>query len=129
MVVDDERDVLAVTKLMLERSGYQVHAFHDATSALKHVKDKEGCKDCSITISDIKMAEMTGLELARYLKHTRPQMKIVLMTSFPIRREEWRKVLPSTGIDDFISKPFSIEEIADVIIKCSSDHLHQINGR
>jgi len=129
MVVDDDRDVLVTTKLMLERIGYQVHAFHDAASALKHVKDNEGCKDCTITISDIKMSEMTGLELARYLKQARPQMKVVLMTSFPIRKEEWRKVLPSTGIDDFITKPFSLEEIADVIIKCGRDHLHQFNGR
>jgi FixJ family two-component response regulator len=120
MAVDDERDALFATKLMLERSGYLVHAFSDPSLALKHLKE-DRCGDCSFVITDIKMPKMTGLELARYVKQVRPEMTIVLMTSFPIRKEEWRKVLPSTGIDDFIAKPFSTEELIDMIKKCAKE--------
>jgi YesN/AraC family two-component response regulator len=70
-------------------------------------------------ISDIDMPGMTGLELARYVKKSCPAIRIVLMTSFPIRKEEWQKVLPSTGIDEFVAKPFSTEELIDIIEKCA----------
>lgn len=127
MVVDDERDVLLVTKLMLERNGFEVHAFSDPSLALKHLKG-DGCKDCRFVISDFKMPNMTGLELTRYVKQARPEMRVVLTTAFPIRKEEWRKVLPSTGIDDFIAKPFSTEELIDVIKKCAGEQ-HQFNSQ
>jgi CheY-like chemotaxis protein len=127
MVVDDERDVLLVTKLMLERNGFKVHAFSDPSLALKHLKE-DGCKDCRLVISDFKMPGMTGLELARYVKQARPEIRVFLTTAFPIRKEEWRKVLPSTGIDDFIAKPFSSEELVDVIKKCAWQQ-HQPNSQ
>ena len=43
MVVDDEEDLLAVTKKMLEINGYSVHAFDNPIKGLEHVEN-EGCK-------------------------------------------------------------------------------------
>jgi DNA-binding NtrC family response regulator len=115
LIVDDDIDTVSVTKMILERNGYQVHAFHHPEEALDHL---EGCKDCEIVLSDIRMPKMTGIELAKHVKDHFPNLKFILMSSMPIRREEWRTILPfSNFVDDFINKPFSLAELVDVVTK------------
>ena len=117
MVVDDDKDTLAVTRIMLERRGYSVQAFTDPNKALEHLKE-HGCKECVMVLSDIKMPKMTGIELAKYVKDDFPKLPFILMSSMPIRKEEWRTILPFTqNIDDYVIKPFSLEELADIIRK------------
>jgi len=110
--VDDELDLLTVIARMLERSGYAVHAFSDPRAALEHFKL---CTDCSVVFTDIKMPGMTGPELVVYLKKIRPSLYVVLMTAFPVRKEEWRKVLPASEADGFIKKPFFMAELVNVM--------------
>lgn len=73
LLVDDEEDILAVAKKMLENAGYNIHAFSDPLAALDHIA--AGCKDCVITVSDIRMSELSGLELVKKIKQLRPEMK------------------------------------------------------
>jgi DNA-binding NtrC family response regulator len=114
MIVDDDVDVLAVTKMMLERKGHEVHAFSDPVLALMHLED--GCKTCKIAISDVIMPGITGVELSKYAKEARPDLKFVVMSAMPVRKTEWREVMPFTKyMDDFVPKPFSLEELMDVI--------------
>jgi FixJ family two-component response regulator len=68
-VVDDEADLLAKTRMMLEKEGHKVHGFTNPVTGLNHVEN--GCKDCSIVISDIRMPAMSGFDLARRLKELR----------------------------------------------------------
>lgn len=103
-VVDDDHDVLAVTKIMLERNGYTVHDFTDPEDALVHAED---CKDCGILITDVRMPNMNGFQLVRALKKLRPDIKVVIMTAFEINSKEWQKILPSTKVNEFLIKPFN----------------------
>jgi len=73
LLVDDEEDILAVAKKMLENAGYNIHVFGDPLAALDHIA--AGCKDCVITVSDIRMSELSGLELVKKIKQLRPEMK------------------------------------------------------
>jgi len=117
MVVEDEPDLLAAVKMALERKGYHIHGFSDSSSALQHFKE-QGCKDCNLVLSDIKMQPMTGVELAIYLKKIRADLRIVIMSAMPINKNEWRKVLPkSENIDDFLAKPFTTEELLQIVKK------------
>ena len=122
MVVDDDRDVLTVTTMMLERNGRKVHAFSDPSLALKHLTD--GCTECGLVISDVIMSGMTGIELAISAKKLRPRLGFVVMSSLPIRKKEWRSIIPASGvIDDFLPKPFSMEELAGVVAKYGKEQL------
>lgn len=119
MIVDDDADVRTVTKMMLERKGYSVHAFGNGPQALKHIED---CIECNIVISDIIMPDMTGVELAIYIKKAKPESKVVLTSAMPIDNKDWRTIVPlQTNVDDFIAKPFSIDEIADIIQKYTKE--------
>lgn len=115
MIVDDEIDVLAVTKMMLERKGYDVHGFSNPILALRHLKE-DGCRKCRIVISDAIMPGITGVELSKYVKEARPELIFVMMSAMPVQKEEWRNIIPfAKYMDDFIPKPFSLEELVDVI--------------
>jgi CheY-like chemotaxis protein len=118
MVVDDEPDLLAITVKLLERSGYSVHSFANPQRALEHIK-VERCKDCSIVISDLRMPEMTGFELVQYLKDLRPEMKVILMTAFNIKKEDVQLLLPSTPVDAFVNKPFKTIDLINAIDQCT----------
>ena len=119
MLVDDEPDLLATTKIMLETEGYKVHAFKNPIAALNHVEN--GCKDCVLLLSDIKLPEMSGFELVRRLKDLRPEMKVILTSSFIIHKGEFTKVLPSTKADDFLEKPYTKSDLMEAIKKYAKD--------
>jgi len=114
MLVDDEVDVLAVTKRMLEKRGYAVHSFNNPEAALHHVRE-EGCRACVLVVSDIKMPGMSGFDLARRIKEVLPDLKVILTSSFVIHPDEFRKVMPSLHVDEFVKKPFTSRELFETI--------------
>jgi DNA-binding NtrC family response regulator len=115
MLVDDEPDVLATTRKMLEKNGYHVHAFGNPEKALQHIK--EGCKECELLISDIKMQGLSGFELVRRVKEMRPELKVLLTSSFIIHKGEFEKVLPSIKVNDFVQKPYTKNDLIEAIRK------------
>jgi YesN/AraC family two-component response regulator len=67
-------------------------------------------------LSDIRMPEMSGIQLARKVKEINPKVKVVLMTSFEIKDNEFSKVFPSTQVDGFVQKPFQMKDLTDKIL-------------
>lgn len=116
MLVDDEEDILKVAETFLKDSGYDVHAFHDPVTALNHVVSGQ-CNQCTVLISDIKMRYMSGFELVRLIKLAKPDMKVMLTSSFVIHKGEFEKVLPSVKVDGFIGKPFSKADLIEAVKK------------
>ena len=112
MVVDDQEDIVTVLTQMLKRQGYQVHAFTKPLEALSHAEE---CKECKVVVSDVRMPEMNGFQLVRALRTFRPDMKIVLMTALEISAKEWQLALPSTKVDQFLTKPFSVDTLVQAI--------------
>jgi len=121
MLVEDEPDLLEITRKILEQNGFVVHGFNSPIEAEKHVK-KIGCKECSRVISDVRMPGMTGFELVRRLKVTRPMMRVILMTAFQMSKEEAQIVLPSTKVDAFLNKPFTQSELMEAIKESAKKH-------
>jgi DNA-binding NtrC family response regulator len=116
MLVDDEADLLSITKRMLENIGYEVHSFDTPSAALEHMNN--GCQDCELLVSDVRMPSMSGFEFVKRAKVLRPDIKVVLMSAFEIQRDEWARVLPSTKVDGFITKPVSLSRLAQDIKQC-----------
>lgn len=115
MLVDDDPDLLYLTKRFLESEGYQVHAFSDPEAAIQHVK--QGCTTCTIAVSDIRMPGMSGFELVRRIKEILPETRVVLVSSFVIHKAEFEKVMPSLDVDGFVMKPFTKADLIAEIKK------------
>jgi DNA-binding NtrC family response regulator len=113
LVIDDEPDLLALTKTFLETEGFEVHAFGSPEGAVRHVRN--GCTTCTLIVSDIRMPGMSGFELVRRLKELLPKTHVILMSSFVIHKEEFRKVLPSLDVDEFLMKPFARDDLVSAV--------------
>ena len=113
MLVDDEKDILDVVRKKLEMNGFDVVGFTDPLQAVQHFEN--GGDSFNILISDIRMPNLTGFQLARKVKELHPNIKIVLMSSFEVGRDEFDKVLPSTHVDSFLCKPFALTKLMEAI--------------
>jgi YesN/AraC family two-component response regulator len=68
-----------------------------------------------VVVSDIRMPGMSGFEVVRRLRELLPNARVVLMSSFVIHKEEFRKVLPSLDVDEFLMKPFTKDELVAAV--------------
>ena len=123
LIVDDEYDIVQVLKLGLQQNGFLVEGFTNPQEALQSFKSN--AESYSLLLSDIRMPGLSGMQLARKVKETNPDVKVVLMTAFEIRDSEFSKVFPSTQVDGFIQKPVRIRELTDKIVSI----IGQSNGR
>ncbi|MCI0560721.1 MAG: response regulator [Nitrososphaera sp.] len=113
MIVDDDSDILATVGKGLEEAGFSVHAFSDPIRAIQHVED--GCSECKVLVSDVRMPHMTGFQLIRRVKDLKPDMKVVLMTAFEVNMKEFESVFTSTTVDNVIRKPFPPSKLAEIL--------------
>jgi CheY-like chemotaxis protein len=109
LIVDDERGVRALCSDLLRRSGYETEAVDSAQAALERV-DATGF---DLALVDIHMPMMSGIELCRRLRARRPGLPIVLITGYPTIESAVRGI--GFGASDYVSKPFTPEELREVV--------------
>ena len=109
LVVDDDPAVLDVIIGMLEDLGCEVISAQNGPEALDQLGQNQ---EISILITDINMPGMDGHELAELAKRIRPELKVLQLSG----REPRRGGLP------MIRKPFSFEELADVLQRTAGIH-------
>jgi DNA-binding NtrC family response regulator len=114
LIVDDDPDIVQVLKLGLSKNGFLVDAFTNPEEALQSFKSD--AESYCFVVSDIRMPALSGIQLARKVKEINPNVKVVLMTAFEIRDDEFSKVFPSTSVDGFIQKPFGIRDLTNKIL-------------
>ena len=106
LVVDDEQYMCDVCKRILIRSGYQVTATVDPGEALRILRSGE---QFDLLLTDIKMAGMSGLDLANIARECDPTIAIIIMTGFASLENLHQSV--QRGVADFISKPFELDHL------------------
>jgi CheY-like chemotaxis protein len=114
LIVDDEPDIVYVLKQGLLKNRFLVSAFTNPEEALQNFKSNS--EDYCLMLSDIRMPGMSGIQLARKVKEINPKVKVVLMTSFEIKDNEFSKVFPSTHVDGFVQKPISVKDLTNNIL-------------
>jgi len=99
-LVDDDRNILTSVSISLEAEGYHTMTYTDGASALDGFKTSPPV----LTILDIKMPRMDGMETLRRLRQ-KSDTPVIFLTS---KEEEIDEVFGfKMGADDFIRKPFS----------------------
>jgi DNA-binding NtrC family response regulator len=86
LAIDDEYDIVNIIKLFLQNHGFKVSIFIDPYTALEHFVSNS--QDYHIVISDIRMPSMNGYEFVKQVKGIKPQVKIILMTSFEVKDKD-----------------------------------------
>jgi len=111
LVVDDERTVCKSCKKILTREGYNVDVALSGEEALNKVK----ANGFDVVITDWKMPEIDGLELARRIKKENPNITVILITGYPSLETSIEAI--RSGVSDYVPKPFTPEELSDVMIR------------
>lgn len=125
LVVDDDSDIAHVLKQGLLNNRFLVSAFTNPEEALKNFQSNS--KDYCLMLSDIRMPGMSGIRLARKVKEINPNVKVVLMTSFEIKDNEFSKVFPSTQVDGFVQKPVGIKNLTNKILDTIGETKRRLN--
>ena len=115
LLLDDEFDITTVLRQGLEKQGFRVFGFTDPLLALEHFQinsDQYG-----LVISDLRMPAMNGYEFIKNVKKLKPEVQVFLMTAFEIDDKEFRRLLQSVKIDEFIQKPISIRNLSGIVKK------------
>jgi CheY-like chemotaxis protein len=115
IVVEDDPDLAQVFRVGLLMNGFLVDAFTNPEEALQNLQYNSN-DYYSLVLSDIRMPEMSGIQLARKVKDINPSIKVVLMTAYEIKDDKFSKVSPSLQVDGFIQKPISITDLTNKIL-------------
>ena len=111
LLVEDEPLVLEVGQAMLERVGYRVLTATDGQKALEVYGQHQA--EIALVLADIVMPNMGGVALFHVLKAQNPDIRVVLITGYPLG-EEAQNVL-DLGIVDWLEKPMTTARLAQVV--------------
>lgn len=107
LVVDDEEDLCEILKFNLEIEGYTVDTANSAEEALKTDLTKY-----DLLLLDVMMGEISGFKMARMMKDNRKTADIPIIFITAKDTENDTVTGFNLGADDYISKPFSLREVA-----------------
>ncbi|MBV8754855.1 MAG: response regulator transcription factor, partial [Hyphomicrobiales bacterium] len=120
LVIDDEPPIRKLLRMGLSTQGYRVIEAQDAKAALDHLREKP-----DLVILDLGLPDMQGLELLRAIRTRDEGVPIVILSS---RSDESAKVQAlDIGADDYLTKPFGMEELL-ARIRAALRHQLQVQG-
>ena len=107
LVVDDESDVTELLQYRLEQEGYRVATLNDPLGFVVKVREFEP----DLMLLDIMMPELSGIQLCRIVRAD-PSMKDIPVIFLSARGEVEDRIKGlEAGAEDYVSKPFNINEL------------------
>ena len=103
LVVDDDPDVRMIVSEYLEYRGYSVLQASDGTEALEIIEDHPNLR---LIISDVRMRQMSGLELAERVAADYPAISVILISGY----FQAQAIGPR-----FLKKPFSMQQLDSAV--------------
>ncbi len=119
LVVDDEPAILRFLRPSLATQGYVVSEAEDGKSALDAIRGKSA----DVVVLDLGLPDMDGLDIIRQLREAGETLPIIVLSS---REAEDAKVKAlDLGADDYVTKPFGIDELLARIRAAQRHRLQQ----
>jgi DNA-binding NtrC family response regulator len=117
LVVDDAADTLEIISRNLSAAGYRVITASSVVDAIE-ILEKEAV---DLVITDLKMPQLSGMNLVRHVRENLSDTEVMMITGYAT--VEGAVEAMKTGAEEFISKPFTDQEILDAVAR-SLDALH-----
>ncbi|HLM60013.1 MAG TPA: sigma-54 dependent transcriptional regulator [Pyrinomonadaceae bacterium] len=109
LVVEDEELMRSILRQLLEEEGYRVLSADSAENALEIFS----VNDVTVTLTDIKMAAMDGLELLDQIKAIDPEAPVIIMTAYSSVDSAIAAL--RKGAFDYVTKPFVNEDLLQTV--------------
>jgi DNA-binding response OmpR family regulator len=117
LYVEDDKNLSFVIKDNLEEEGFEVYHFEDGKEAFKNFKKEK----FDLCLLDVMLPELDGFSLAEKIREQNDHIPIIFLTAKALQEDKIEGL--KIGGDDYITKPFSIEELTlriKVFLKRSS---------
>ncbi|WP_195163492.1 response regulator [Mesorhizobium sp. NBSH29] len=109
LIVEDDESVRTLAARALERVGHSIETAGDGAAGLARIRASGGGFD--LVVSDIRMPEMDGIEMAKAAASAFPGLRILLVTGYADQRERADDL--NGVVLDVVQKPFTLAEIRE----------------
>jgi two-component system alkaline phosphatase synthesis response regulator PhoP/two-component system response regulator VicR len=123
LAVDDERHIVRLVEVNLQRAGYEVVTAYDGREALEKVKSENP----DLVVLDVMMPYMDGFEVLKNLKAdpTTAEIPVIMLTAKAQDADVFRGW--QSGVDCYLTKPFNPMELL-TFVKRIFDSLSNVHG-
>ena len=111
LVIDDLKAICDILCKLLSNEGYDVLSVNRGEDAIKAVKEDE----IGLIFLDIILPGMSGVEVLEEIRRIDEDVAVIMMTAYP--QMETFNSSRSLGAVDYITKPFSLERIKEIVNK------------
>lgn len=122
LIVDDEKGITDSLKDFFQNRGFSVKAANSGEDALEEVKKDRP----DIIFLDIRMRGMSGLDVLERVKKADKAIKVIMLTIH--EEKEIADKARQLGADEYITKPFRVDYLEEVVIKKVQELLKEKNG-
>ena len=105
LLIDDDETILIPFQHILQDEGYQVDTASNGREALEKAWETE----YQMVISDIKLPDVQGIEVARKIRKQYKDIRLIIITGFPNLADSLETI--DLGIDEILIKPIKPDEL------------------
>jgi DNA-binding NtrC family response regulator len=109
LVIDDEKSLLDLLSVVLKKEGYRVKTSLAPTKVFD-LLEKE---DFDLLVCDIKLPQISGMEILKYVRENKPEIPVIMITAYGSLKQAVEAL--KAGAVDYILKPFDVEELKIII--------------
>ena len=110
LIVDDESDIREFAKSFFKKRGIEVLTASGGREALNLIAQHNP----GLVLLDVRMEEMTGIEVLRELRKSNNQTRVIMVTG--VEEEETVKEANTLGVVTYIHKPLILEELEKIVL-------------
>jgi len=120
LLVDDEREFVALLNQRLTKRNYSVTFVHSGKDALAHL---EKTKDIEVVILDVKMPGLDGIETLKLIRKKWPLVEVIMLTGHSTLDSAINVI--KLGAYDYLLKPIKMEQLVSKIEKAACRKRHR----
>ena len=109
LIIDDEKSILDLLGVVFKKEGYRVHTALSAKTALELIQRE----DFDLILTDIKLPQMSGMNILKLVKERNPEMPVVMITAYGTIKQAVEAL--KMGALNYVVKPFDMEELKIIV--------------
>lgn len=113
LIVDDEQDIVESLKFVLETADFNCYCAYNGEDGLRLAKEIVP----DLIILDVMMPKINGYKISRLLKYDAKYKNIPILMVTARSQEEDKIIGEETGADEYITKPFELDEVVKKVEK------------
>ena len=111
LVIDDEKDIRDLLRILLESKGYEVVEAENGDAGLRIFRSMP----VDLVMTDILMPEKEGLSTIMDLKKTNAQLKVIAMSGGALKSGQYLTFARKLGADKILEKPFTLDSVIQAV--------------